>query len=163
VLSVLQEKLGEAHGLAIAAGSALDRVEERLPDGFLRRELDSMRLEAEETRARCLEAERAFGEETALEILAHANAMGERAADLAGAWFKAGTGPLSAWTFLAMGEAAEVASWSALTSLAAAARAESLVELATWALPVQGQHLQLALEGAVLLAERTDPAVPRWG
>jgi hypothetical protein len=163
MLSVLQEKLAEAHGLAIAASASLDRVEERLPDRLLRRELDSLRLDADETRARCLEAERALGEETATEILAHANTTGEKAADLAGAWFKAGTGPLSAWSFLAMGEAAEVASWAALTSLAAAAGADGLVELAMWALPVQERHLQFALEGAVLLAESADPAAPRWG
>lgn len=163
MLSVLQERLGEAHGLAIAAGPALDRVQERLPDGLLRRELDAMRLEAEETRARCLEAERPLGEEAALEILAHANTTSERTADLAGAWIKAGTGPLSALTFLAMGEAGEVASWAALSSLAAAARDEGLVELAAWALPVQERHLRVVLEGAVLLAERTDPAGSRWG
>jgi hypothetical protein len=163
VLTVLQEKLGEAHGLAIAAGAAIDRVEGRLPGALLRGELDTMRLDGEETRARCLEAERAFGDEAALEILAHANATSEKAADVAGAWFKAGTGPLAAWSFLAMGEAAEVAAWAALTSLAARDGAEALVELATWALPVQERHLQVALEGAVRLAESADPAASRWG
>jgi hypothetical protein len=163
VLTVLQEKLGEAHGLAIAAVPAIGRVEERLPGSLLRDELDAMLLDADETRARCLEAERALGEETALEILAHANVTSEKAADLAGAWFKAGTGPLAAWSFLAMGEAAEVAAWAALTSLAARDGSPGLVELASWALPVQERHLQVALEGAVVLAEAGDPAAPRWG
>ncbi len=163
MLTVLQEKLGEAHGLAIAAGAAIGRVEERLPGPLLREELDAMRLDADETRARCLDAERAFGEEAAFEILAHANGMSEKAADLAGAWFKAGTGPLAAWSFLAMGEAAEVAAWAALTSFAARDGDEALLELATWALPVQERHLRVALEGAVRLAEAGDPAAPRWG
>jgi hypothetical protein len=122
-----------------------------------------MLLDADETRARCLETERALGEETALEILAHANVTSEKAADLAGAWFKAGTGPLAAWSFLAMGEAAEVAAWAALTSLVARDGSPGLVELASWALPVQERHLQIALEGAVVLAEAGDPAEPRWG
>lgn len=163
MLTVLQEKLGEAHGLAIAAAAAIGRVEERLPGSPLRDELDALRLDADETRARCLQAERAFGEETAFEILAHANATSEKAADLAAAWFKAGTGPLVAWSFLAMGEAAEVASWAALTSFAARDGDDAVLELATWALPVQQRHLQLALEGAVRLAESGDPAEPRWG
>jgi hypothetical protein len=163
VLTVLQEKLGEAHGLAIAADATIARVEERLRGSLLREELDAMRLDADETRARCLEAERAFGEDAALEILGHANATSEKAADLAGAWFKAGTGPLAAWSFLAMGEAAEVAAWAALTSLAARDGAEPLLELASWALQVQERHLEVALEGAVRLAEAADPAAPRWG
>jgi hypothetical protein len=163
MLTALQEKLGEAHGLAIAAAAAIGKVEKRLPSSPLRDELDAMRLDADETRARCLEAERVFGEEAAFEILAQANATSEKAADLAGAWFKAGTGPLAAWSFLAMGEAAEVAAWAALTSFAARAGDEPVLELATWALPVQERHLRVALEGAVRLAESGDPAAPRWG
>jgi hypothetical protein len=163
VLNVLQEKLGEAHGLGIAADAAIGRVEERLPGRLLAEELDAMRLDAEELRARCLAAERSFGEEAALEILGHANATSEKAADLAGAWFKAGTGPLAAWSFLAMGEAAEVAAWAAMTSLAARDGGEALLELARWGLEVQERHLRVALEGAVRLAEAADPAAPRWG
>ena len=163
MLTVLQEQLAEAHGLAIAAPPAIARVEKRLPGSLLRKELDSMLLDADETRARCLEVERSLGEEAAFELLARANAASERAADLASAWFKAGTGPLVAWRFLVMGEAAEVAAWAALTSLAARDGNDALVELATWALPVQERHLRVALEGAVRLAEAGDPAAPRWG
>ncbi|MFL5921435.1 MAG: hypothetical protein ACJ75Q_14745 [Gaiellaceae bacterium] len=163
MLTALQEQLGEAHGLAIAAAVTVDRVEERLLDHRLRRYLDTMRLDGNELRPRCLEVERWFGEETATEILAHANTISEKGADLAGAWFKAGTSPLAAWTFLAMGEAAEVAAWAALDSYAARAGPEPVAELAGWALSVQRRHLQLALDGAVLLADGADPAAPRWG
>lgn len=163
MLTVLQERLGEAHGLAIAAAATVERVEELLLDDRLRRDLDAMRLDANELRARCLELERRLGEETAAAILAHANTVGEKGVDLAGAWFKAGTGPLAAWTFLAMGEAAEVAAWSAVASLAARDRDGRVAELAEWALPVQRRHLELALQGASLLAERFEPDAPRWG
>jgi hypothetical protein len=163
VLTVLQEKLGEAHGLAIAAVVTVDKVEKRLGDHALRRELDTMRLEANETRARCLEAERAFGAEIAAQILAHANTVNEKASDLAATWFTAGTGPLAAWSFLAMGEAAEVAVWTALSSLAERDAGGPVMELAAWALPVQERHLRIALEGAARLAEKVDPAAPRWG
>jgi len=161
MLTVLQEALAEAHGLAIAASATVDKVERRLLDHGLRRRLDELRLDAAETRARCLDAERSFGDELAAEALAHANTVSDRAADLAGAWFKSGTGPLRAWTFLAMGEAGEVAAWSALRLLAE--RNGRLVELAEWGLKVQRRHLELALGGMELLAERLEPAAPRWG
>ena len=103
MLSVLHEKLGEAHGLAMAAVTVTEHVQERTDDAALFVELRRMRDEAEEARARCLAAEREFEPERADEILAHANTIKEKAGDLLGAWFKAGTGPLAAWSFLAMG------------------------------------------------------------
>jgi hypothetical protein len=163
VLNVLQEKLGEAHGLAIAAVAVTAKVEERVVNPTLRGELSRLRDEAEETRTRCAEAERRFGEERATEILAHASATRNKAADLAAAWFKAGTGPIAAWTFLAMAEAAEVSIWSAVATLSARTRADNLAELARWALSIEKRHLQVALEGVVVLADGADPAAPRWG
>ena len=38
-----------------------------------------------------------------------------------------------------------------------------LDELAEWGLELQRRHLELALEGIELLAERFEPAAPRWG
>jgi hypothetical protein len=163
MLTALQEQLAQAHGLAMASTEALDEVERLHPGHDLRRLLDRLRLEASETRGRCLEAERAFGEELAGELLAHANTTGERAADLAASWFKAGTGPLAAWTFLALGEAAEVSVWTALASLAERDGGDLLRELAEWGLPVQRRHLELVLEGVRQLAERVEPAAPRFG
>ena len=162
MLTVLQEKLAVAHAFAIAATHVTTKVEERVEDGPLRLELRAMRRDAEETRARCLVVERELPDEVAEEVLAHANSMRERSYDLAGAWFKAGTGPLAAWTFLAMGEAAEVTAWRALAAMAhgGSTRVE---ELAAWALPIQERHLQTALDGAVRLAELAEPAAPRWG
>lgn len=160
MLTVLQQQLGEAHGLAIAAPETVDRVERRVPEA---RRLDELRLDADEIRARCLEAERRFGEQAADEILQHANAVAGKAADLAVAWFKAGTGPLEAWAFLAMGEAGEVAAWSALRVLAERLGDSPLAELAEWGTEVQRRHLELVLDGATLLAERLEPLAPRFG
>ena len=158
MLTVLQEKLAEAHGLAIAAAVVVDKVEERTLDLELRRRLWAMQEEAAEVRARCLEIERALG--LADELLAHANVTRDHAADLAATWFKAGTSPLRAWSFLAMGEAGEVATWAAVDALA---DADGIAELAAWALPLQRRHLELALDGAALLARQADPNGPRWG
>ena len=161
MLSVLQAQLAEAHGLAMAAAETVERVESRVDDPELRRRLDELRLDASEARARCLEAERSYGEELAAELLAHANTVAERAADMAGVWFRAGTGPLAAWSFLAMGEAGELSSWSALCSLAE--REGELGELAAWGVEVQRRHLELVLDGAARVAELFTPGAPRWG
>jgi hypothetical protein len=163
MLTVLQEKLAEAHGLAMSAAVVAGKVEERTLDRELRSRLWEMQEDAGRIRARCLELERSFGEELAEELLAHANTTHEHAAELVGAWFKAGTGPLRAWSFLAMGEAGEVAVWSAVDRLAANADADGIAELAGWALPLQKRHLELALEGTSILAGQADPGAPRFG
>jgi hypothetical protein len=137
MLTVLQETLAEAHGLAIAASETVDRVAERIADRELLRRLDELRLDAREVRTRCIDVE---GDEQ----LAHANTVAARAADLANAWFKAGTGPREAWSFLAMGEAGEVATWTVLCSLAD----ERLSELAEWGLELQRRHLELVLQSS---------------
>jgi hypothetical protein len=137
MLTVLQETFAEAHGLAIAASETVDRVAERVADPELLRLLDELRLDAREVRARCIDVE---GDEQ----LAHANTVAAKAADLANAWFKAGTGPREAWSFLAMGEAGEVATWTVLCSLAD----ERLSELAEWGLELQRRHLELVLQSS---------------
>jgi len=161
MLTVLEQKLAEAHGLAMSASVVVGKVAERVEDGALLAELERMREDAEETRVRCLLVEKprpAFEE-----LRAHANSTHETGADLIGAWFKAGTDPLRAWTFLAMGEAAEVAMWSAVAALAARGGDDDVAELAAWALPVQKRHLSAALDGAVVLSTAFDPAGARWG
>ena len=161
MLTVLQQKLAEAHGLAMSAWVVAGKVADRVDDPTLLHELERMREEADETRVRCLLVEQALPEFE--ELRAHANSTHETGADLVGAWFKAGTDPLRAWTFLAMGEAAEVAAWSAVAALAARAEDEAAADLAAWALPVQKRHLAAALDGAVVLSTAFDPCGPRWG
>jgi len=163
VLTVLQQKLAEVHGLAMSATVVTHKVEERIDDPVLVRELETMRDDAEETRARCLLVEKILPEELFEELRAHANSTHETGADLVGAWFKAGTDPLRAWTFLAMGEAGEVSMWSALAVLAADAEEPNVAELVEWALPIQRRHLATALSGVVTVAAAADAVGPRWG
>lgn len=163
VLSVLHEKLAEAHGLAIAASTVSAKLEDRTDELELIRELGRMRHEAHELRERCLALERELGEEAATEMLAHANTTDETASDLAGAWFKAGTDPIRSWWFLVMGEAAEVAAWSVVRDLAHAARAVEIEQLAGWALPIQERHLAAAFDCLRILTARTAPLAARWG
>jgi hypothetical protein len=153
MLSPLERTLATAHGLAMAATVAVEHVEPRTPDGPLGARLRQMHDDAVETRRRCLRAERAFGEEDATEMLAHAHKVNERGADLVGAWFKAGTEPIQAWMFLAMGEAAEVAAWRSFARLLREADGgpHPIRKLVEWALPLQERHLDMALDGAASL------------
>jgi hypothetical protein len=162
MLTVLLEQLGEAHGLAIATDAVTASVEDRTDDAELRARLRDLTREAEETRARCLAVEGTLGL-LGEEVLAHAHTAHERAADLAGAWFKAGTRPLAAWSFLAMAEAGELAVWSAVAALAQRSPYADVAGLAAWALSVQRRHLDVALDGIARLAQLDDPNAPRWG
>ena len=103
MLTVLQEKLAEAHGLAMAASVVTAKVAERVTDPALLDGLSGLHDDAEETRARCVLVERALPAELNDEVRARASTALEHAADLVGAWFKAGTDPLRAWSFLTMG------------------------------------------------------------
>jgi hypothetical protein len=163
MLTNLQQQLATAHGLAMAATSVTGKVEARTQPRVLRRTLRRLRDDAEETRGRCQAVGTALGRELAQELTAVANSVHETSADLAGAWFSAGTSPLAAWTFLAMAEAGEVAAWEAVARLARMAGDAALAELAAWAIELQRGHLRDALDGVASLAGRTDPAAPRWG
>jgi rubrerythrin len=162
-LTTLQETFARAHGLAIAATTVTEKVSAQVVDAEVRIELDRMQDDARRTRAWCLELGQREPAEVAQELLHRANAADEKSADLAGAWFKAGTGPLEALTFLAMAESGEVATWTALAELVRASDDAELRELVEWALPVQQRHLQVALGAIAKLATAADPAAPRWG
>ncbi len=138
-------ELADAHGLALAAIGVTRRVEPLIDDVELRGRLRAMRKDAEEACDRCAALASA-------EMLERATIVEERARDMANAWFRAGTEPLGAWSFLAMSEAAELATWTAVAELAARRQDAAVAELAAWALPLQQEHLEVALSGAVRLA-----------
>jgi hypothetical protein len=157
VLSVLEEQLAVAHGLAIAAMDVTELVAERTQDELLLAELAEMRADARAVRARCIEVETSFGADLEAELQSHVHAASDKSADLAAASFKAGTRPIDAWSFLAMAEAAEVAAWTAVEQLATDTGTRAIEELARWALPIQRTHLDRALAGVTRLAELAGP------
>ena len=163
MLTVLQEKLADAHGLAIAASVVTANVAERVSDPMLLDGLSTLRADAEETRARCVLLERALAAEVADEVRARAGDDARVGGRPRRRVVQGRHGPLRAWTFLAMGEAAEVAAWEAVGVLAVRADAGEVAKLAAWALPIQKRHLAFALDGVVALAEGFDPVGPRWG
>lgn len=163
MLTALQEALAEGHGLAMAAGETVALVEAQLPPSPLSATLSAIAADAADLRRRCLDAEEAQGPDSAAELLAHANATRDRAAAAAAAWLRPGTSPVAAWAFLAMTEAGELATWTAIARMAGAAGDASSSALAAWAVPVQERHLAAVLDGARRLALLDDPRAPRRG
>ena len=156
-LTVLQERLAVAWGLALAAVTLTEKVEERTPERSLRLELSRMRDDALETQSRCHGETATLPVDVADELRATAQRTKDHAGELSIVWLKAGADAVAAWTFLAMGEAGEVAAWLAVTELAERAADAALLDLAHWALETQRRHLEAAFAGTVALAAAERP------
>jgi len=154
---MLQEKLGETLGLAMAAQVAAEQVERLVDvDEGRRATLVTMRDDAAHTIDRCLYVAEGYGEETRWEIQEHAVYVERKAGEMKNAWIKLATDAVQGFQFLAMGEAGEVAAWVALGTLNGTYD-RAIAELVDWALPIQEQHLRYALEGVVDAARRFSP------
>jgi hypothetical protein len=158
-LTVLEEKLAEVLGLAMAAQGATDKLKGMTDDDGLSQTLDRMREEAEETEERCTGlAEELDGKKTAL--LEKARETKGEAVDMMSTYLGEDADALDGFEFLTMAEAAEVGHWSVLQKLNERANQEELRELIEWALPIQERHFKEALDGSLELAGKEDPDDP---
>ena len=155
-LTVLEEKLGEVLGLAMAAQDATSKVEKLTEDESLAQTLQRQRDEAEQTEERCTTlAERLDGKKTA--VLDKARETKGEATEMMKTYLGEDSDALDGFEFLTMAEAAEVGHWSVLRKLNERASQEGLGELIAWALPIQERHFKEALDGSVELAGQEDP------
>jgi hypothetical protein len=158
-LTVLESKLGEVMGLAMAAQGVTEKVaklvaEER--DDELLQTLERMRREAEETEQRCLErADQFDGKKTA--ILGKAREVKQEATQMMRTYLGNDADALDGFEFLTMAEAGEVGHWSIVEVLAQRARDARTSTLAAWAKPIQERHFQDVKEGSLKLAGGEDP------
>jgi len=158
-LTVLEEKLGEVLGLAMAAQDATSKVEKLTEDESLAQTLQRQRDEAEQTEQRCTTlAERLDGKKTA--VLDKARETKGEATEMMKTYLGEDSDALDGFEFLTMAEAAEVGHWSVLRKLNERASQEGLGELIAWALPIQERHFKEALDGSVELAGQEDPNEP---
>jgi hypothetical protein len=158
-LTVLEEKLGEVLGLAMAAQDATSKVEKLTEDESLAQMLQRQRDEAEQTEQRCTTlAERLDGKKTA--VLDKARETKGEATEMMKTYLGEDSDALDGFEFLTMAEAAEVGHWSVLRKLNERASREGLGELIAWALPIQERHFKEALDGSVELAGQEDPNKP---
>ena len=144
-------------GLALAAVTLTEKVEERTPERSLRLELSRMRDDALETQARSHGEAATLPVDVADELRATAQRTKNPAGELSIIWLKSGADAVAAWTFLAMGEAGEFAAWLAVTEVTEPAADAALLDLARWALETRRRHLETAFAGTVALAGAEQP------
>jgi hypothetical protein len=155
-LTVLEEKLAEVLGLAMAAQDSTRKVEGLTEDESLAQTLARMRDEAEQTEERCSAiAEQLDGKKTA--VLEKARETKGEASDMMKTYLGDDADALDGFEFLTMAEAAEVGHWSVLRKLNERAQDGRLEELIDWALPIQERHFKEALDGSLELAAQEDP------
>ena len=155
-LTVLEEKLAEVLGLAMAAQGATDKVGGLTEHDELTETLERMRTEAEQTEKRCTElAEGLDGKKTA--VLDKARETKGEATEMMSTYLGDDADALDGFEFLTMAEAAEVGHWSGLRKLNEQARHDSLQQLIDWALPIQERHFSEVMEGSLTLAAEEDP------
>jgi hypothetical protein len=158
-LTVLEEKLAEVLGLAMAAKAATDKVSSLTDEPQLASTLDRMHEEADETESRCTEvAGDIDGKKTA--ILEKARETKAEASDMMKTYLGDDADALDGFEFLTMAEAGEVGHWSVLRKLNERARRDDVGQLVEWALPIQQRHFQDVLDGSLELAAHEDPDEP---
>jgi hypothetical protein len=158
-LTVLEEKLAEVIGLAMAAQGATEKVESLTEDEELSQQLERMREEARETEERGTRfAEDLDGKKTA--VLDKARETKAEATEMMSTYLGDDADDLDGFEFLTMAEAGEVGHWSVLAKLNEQAGDERLRELVEWALPIQERHFQDVKAGSLKLAAEEDPDSP---
>jgi hypothetical protein len=158
-LTVLEEKLAEVIGLAMAAQGATEKVESLTEDEELSQQLERMREEARETGERGTRfAEDLDGKKTA--VLDKARETKAEATEMMSTYLGDDADDLDGFEFLTMAEAGEVGHWSVLAKLNEQAGDERLRELVEWALPIQERHFQDVKAGSLKLAAEEDPGSP---
>jgi hypothetical protein len=158
-LTVLEEKLAEVIGLAMAAQGATEKVESLTEDEELSQQLERMREEARETEERGTSfAEDLDGKKTA--VLDKARETKAEATEMMSTYLGDDADDLDGFEFLTMAEAGEVGHWSVLGKLNEQAGDERLRELVDWALPIQERHFQDVKAGSLKLAAEEDPSSP---
>jgi hypothetical protein len=158
-LTVLEEKLAEVIGLAMAAQGATEKIEALTEDEELTQQLERMREEARETEERGTRyAEDLDGKKTA--VLDKARETKAEATEMMSTYLGDDADDLDGFEFLTMAEAGEVGHWSVLGKLNEQAGDERLRELVDWALPIQERHFQAVKAASLKLAAEEDPNSP---
>jgi hypothetical protein len=158
-LTVLEEKVGEVIGLAMAAQGATEKVESLTDDEELAQQLARMREEASETEERGTRyAEDLDGKKTA--VLEKARETKAEATEMMSTYLGDDADDLDGFEFLTMAEAGEVGHWAVLGKLNERAGDQKLQELVDWALPIQERHFEAVKSGSLKLAGEEDPGEP---
>jgi hypothetical protein len=155
-LTTLNEKIGEVLGLAMAAQGATDKVKKLVDDENLAKALERTHEDAVQIEERCTSlVEDLDGKKTA--ILEKARETKQEVVEMMSTYLGEDADGLDGFEFLTMAEAGELGHWSVVAKLNEKARNTELQELVDWAVPLQQEHLQRALDGSLQLAAEEDP------
>jgi hypothetical protein len=159
-LTVMESKIGEVAGLAMAAKSATSKVMMLAKDGDGHEQLlgllKQMNDEAAETEERCTSLAGSFeGKKTA--ILEEAKETKDKGAKMLEIYLDDDSDVLDGFEFLTMAEAGEVGHWEVLEQIANTAKATEVLELTKWALPIQQRHFSVAKSTSARLAADENP------
>lgn len=158
-LTVLEEKLAEVIGLAMAAQGATEKIGGMTDDGELSEHLEQMHEEARETEERGTQlADELDGKKTA--VLDKARETKGEATEMMSTYLGDDADALDGFEFLTMAEAGEVGHWSVLGTLNERAGDQRLRQLVDWALPIQERHFEQVKAGSLKLAAEEDPGEP---
>jgi hypothetical protein len=158
-LTVLEEKLAEVIGLAMAAQGATEKIGGLTDDGELAEKLEQMNEEARETEERGTQlADELDGKKTA--VLDKARETKGEATEMMSTYLGDDADALDGFEFLTMAEAGEVGHWAVLRKLNEQAGDQRLQELIDWALPIQERHFEEVKAGSLKLAAEEDPGEP---
>lgn len=161
-LTILESKLGEVTGLAMAAQAATKKVVSLCKDDGAEElvlDLERMNQEAAETERRCTELAGSFdGKKTA--ILEEAQATKNKGSEMMSIYLDDDSDALDGFEFLTMAEAGEVGHWSVLQVLAGSAGNRDIGELVEWALPIQEGHFSGVKQASLKLSSAEDPDAP---
>ena len=158
-LTVLEEKLAEVIGLAMAAQGATEKVKGLTDDEELAGQLELMRDEARKTEERGTQyVEDLDGKKTA--VLEKARETKGEATEMMSTYLGDDAEGLDGLEFLVMAEAGEVGHWEILGKLNERGRVQGVGELVGWALPIQERHLSAVRECSLTLAAEEDPNEP---
>src|SRR3954468_6348368 len=150
-LTPLDEKLAEVLGLAQAAQAATDVVAKMEGGERFSQTLAEMREQAEETERRTdALVDTLDGRKTAIRELARETKS--EATDMMKTYLGDEEEALDGFEFLSMAEAGELAHWEILRKIADTAGALEVSELASWAVPIQREHIETVREASLALA-----------
>ena len=140
-LTVLETKLGEVIGLAMAAQVAIERISKLDPPRDLARQMKQMRTEAAAAEKAGTDLAGTFDGKKS-KILTEARSVKKKGGEMLKTYLDRDADILDGMEFMTMAEAGEVGHWSVLEQLNKTARHAGVRELVKVQLPIQKRHLK---------------------
>jgi hypothetical protein len=152
-LTPLDEKLAEVLGLAQAAQRATDTVGAMEDAETFAEDLRRMHEQAAETERRTDQlVDGLEGKKTAIRDMARETKA--EATDMMTTYLEGEEEALDGFEFLSMAEAGELCHWEIVETMAGTIGADDVHKLATWAVGIQREHIEVVRNASLKLAEQ---------